>query len=85
MHPKYDKSRQYEGESRYISKYDFILILLQLKKQRKWCKYETRPIIAGLVEPDYIRLGKEYDMDKISKFVDMIDKHQCFYEYFHCK
>ena len=85
MHPEYGESRQYEGTSRYIIKHDFILTSLKLKKQRQWCKYETRSKIAALVECYFIMLGREYDVDDILEFVDMIDKHQCFYYYFHCK
>ena len=65
MHPEYYESRQYHGASRYIAKHDFILTSLKLKKQLTRCKYETRAIIAGFVERDYIRLGKEYDINGI--------------------
>ena len=53
----------------------------QLIKQCKRYKYETRAEIAALVERYYIGLGKEYDMDGILEYVDMIDQHQCFYEF----
>ena len=85
MHPLYVEFRQYEGASQYISKYDIIRISKQLIKQGKRCKYETKAEIVALVERDYIGLGKEYDMDGILEYINMIDHHQCFDEYFHRK
>ena len=76
---------QYEGASRYVTLFDVIYTLLKLKKPRERCKYETRAKISAFVERDYIRLGKEYDMDGILEYVDMIDQHQCFDEYFYRK
>ena len=70
--------------------HDIFLKMMLFTLQNNWkkgkrYKYETRAEIVALVEHNYIGLGKDYDMDSILEYVDMIDKHQCFDELFHRK
>ena len=85
MHPPYDELRWYEGVSKYISKFDVIVVQSNWKKNINDVSMKIRPEIAALIERDYIVLGKKYDMDNILEYIDMFDQAQCFDEYFHRK
>ena len=77
MYP-YNDCEQYEGASRYLTRFDVILSSKQLQKQHKRCKYETREEIAALTKRNCIGLGQEYDMNDILEDNDMFDQAQCF-------
>ena len=85
MQPRYNVARQYEGASRYFAKQDHIITSKKLKKQHKWCKYQTRSNVARRVAR-FLQLKKRYcDMDQLSEYVDKVNKYQCFKKYFFCK
>ena len=81
----YNDHEQYEGVSRYVTRFDVILTSKQLQKQHERCKYQTREEIAELTKRNYIDLGQEYDMNDILEHNDTFDQAQSFYYYFHRK
>ena len=85
IHPEYNDFDGYEGASRYVVPFDVIRDSEKLRKQRKWCKYQTINENAALREYNHIISGTEYNMDEIKLDISLSGKVQCFDEYFHCK